>query len=89
MLRCFLLFAIPLLGQPERSFTYYLSGSAADARTTTKPGFLLAGGSQDNPEAFRWLLERSGGGDLVILRASGADGYHLSLPRRRGGRVRD
>lgn len=77
MLRWFLLLAVPLLGQPERSFTYYLSGSAADAQTTTKPGFLLAGGGKDNPAAFRWLLERSGGGDLVVLRASGADGYHL------------
>ena len=68
--------AVCASAQPRTSFTYYLSGSAADVRPATRPGFLLAGGGTDNVEAFRWLLERSGGGDLLILRASGSDAYH-------------
>lgn len=75
MPRWLLLLTIPLLAQ-DHGYTYYLSGSAADARTTTRPGFLLAGGGKDNAQAFRWLIQRSGGGDLVILRASGSDAYH-------------
>lgn len=75
MPRWLLLLTIPLLAQ-DPGYTYYLSGSAADARTTMRPGFLLAGGGKDSVEAFRWLIEHSGGGDLVILRASGTDAYH-------------
>ena len=71
-----MLLALPAFAQHDAGYTYFLSGSAADAQTKTRPGFLLAGGGKDNIEAFRWLLERSGGGDLVILRASGSDAYH-------------
>jgi cyanophycinase len=33
------------------------------------------GGSTDVDEAFQWMAERGGGGDFLILRGSGADGY--------------
>lgn len=59
--------------------TTWLTGDAADVTTTTSPGILLAGGSTDVDEAMRWFLRKSGGGDVVILRASGADGYNKYL----------
>lgn len=34
------------------------------------------GGSTDVDAAFQWMIERSGGGDVVILRASGTDAYN-------------
>lgn len=34
------------------------------------------GGGTDVDEAFQWMVERGGGGDVLILRASGADGYN-------------
>lgn len=34
------------------------------------------GGGTDVDEAFQWMVERGGGGDVVILRSSGADGYN-------------
>ena len=34
------------------------------------------GGGNDVDEAFQWMAERGGGGDMVILRSSGADGYN-------------
>jgi cyanophycinase len=37
----------------------------------TEAGFVLAGGGKDVEEAMKWMIERSGGGDFVILRASG------------------
>jgi cyanophycinase-like exopeptidase len=37
---------------------------------------MLLGGGTDVDAAFRWLITNSGGGDILILRASGADGYN-------------
>lgn len=36
----------------------------------------MAGGGGDNDEAMKWMLERANGGDVLVLRASGADGYN-------------
>lgn len=60
----------------QNSYRYYVSGDPADVVRPTRPGYLLAGGSKDVDAAFRWFLARAGGGDVVVLRASGADGYH-------------
>ncbi len=58
------------------SYAYFLSGNAADVQRPTSGGVLMAGGGKDVDEAFRWFLRKSGGGDVVILRASGSDGYN-------------
>jgi len=58
------------------AYERYLTGSAADVSPPTKGGLQLEGGGTDIPEAFRWLIDHAGGGDIVILRASGADGYN-------------
>jgi cyanophycinase len=34
------------------------------------------GGGPDVDEAFRWMARKSGRGDMVVLRATGADGYN-------------
>ena len=34
------------------------------------------GGGSDLDEAFRWLCQRAGGGDLLVLRATGDDEYN-------------
>lgn len=62
----------------------FLSGSAADARIQAHgPALLLAGGGEDQVSAMQWQIDAVRGCsdcetrlDLVILRASGADGYH-------------
>lgn len=54
----------------------YVSGNPEDVSPPVSGGLLLAGGGTDQPEAFRWFFERAGGGDIVIIRASGSDGYH-------------
>ena len=58
------------------AFDHYISGSADDVKKETQGGLLLAGGGTDQPDAFRWLIRKAGGGDIVVLRASGSDGYH-------------
>jgi cyanophycinase len=53
-----------------------LIGDAADVSRVTSRGILLMGGGIDVDAAFRWMLNRSGGGDFVILRATGGDTYN-------------
>jgi cyanophycinase len=54
-------------------------GNPKDTITSTSAGYLLAGGSTDVDEAMHWFLQKSGGGDIVIIRASGGSGYNEYL----------
>lgn len=53
-----------------------LVGSVEDVTTITEAGFALAGGGKDVDAAMKWMIDRSGGGDFVIIRASGSTGYN-------------
>jgi cyanophycinase len=74
LLRAAALVSLAFFANPP--YKYYLTGSAADVQTRTTPGFALVGGGKDVDSVCRWFLQRSGGGDIVVLRASGADGYN-------------
>jgi cyanophycinase-like exopeptidase len=45
-------------------------GNAADVNPESEFGLALVGGGGRCPEAYRWLIERSGGGDFVFLTAA-------------------
>ena len=51
-------------------------GDAADVNTTVSGGLVLMGGGKDVDAAFQWMISRSGGGDVVIIRASGTEAYN-------------
>lgn len=72
-----------LLFAQEKNLTdrlqIFITGDSADVQTATRPGLLLAGGSTDQTNAMRWMIDRCGGGDVVIIRSSGADGYNQYL----------
>jgi cyanophycinase-like exopeptidase len=61
---------------PRAQYDYYLTGIAADASGTTRSGVGLMGGGTDVDALFTWMSDRAGGGDFVVIRASGADGYN-------------
>lgn len=65
--------------KPTPMVVSYLTGSAADVNTTVQGGLLLMGGSTDVDAAIAWQLNRSGGGDVVVIRATGADGYNTYM----------
>src|SRR5436305_1739312 len=57
-------------------YRYNVVGNRADVRTPTRPGLVLEGGGPDIDESFRWMIERSGGGDFLVIRTSGTDAYN-------------
>lgn len=65
-------------------YTSWITGDTADAKTQPLGGVVLAGGSTDVDEAMRWFLQRAGGGDVVIIRASGSNGYNDYLYQKLG-----
>ncbi len=73
-------------GLAAADYTYFLTGNPADAKPTkTEGALLLMGGSTDVEDAFRWFVRKAGGGDIVVLRASGADGYNNYIYSKIGG----
>lgn len=63
----------------KTSYDYYLTGNPADAASSQpprSPSTLLMGGGPDVDAAFRWMIDKAGGGDFVVIRATGADGYN-------------
>lgn len=72
-------------GETVRSWDYFVTGTpGATAPRPVSPGLLLMGGGGDVDAAMRWFLERAGGGNIVVLRAAGGDGYHDYLYRELG-----
>ena len=66
--------------------TTWMTGNAADAAVKpTGPGLILMGGSTEVDAAFTWWKPYVNGGDVVILRASGSDGYNDYLYTEIGG----
>lgn len=59
-----------------QNYTEYLTGNAVDISTNHKTGICLMGGSSEQKDAMKWFLNQADGGDVVVLRASGDDGYN-------------
>ncbi|RYZ28702.1 MAG: cyanophycinase [Chitinophagaceae bacterium] len=51
-------------------------GDTANVNTTVESGLVLMGGGTDVDAAYRWMIARSGGGDVVVIRASGTNAYN-------------
>lgn len=61
----------------SQAFSSYFIGDSSDVVSNNfRSGIVLAGGGPDNDNAMRWMLQRAGGGDVLILRSSGSDGYN-------------
>lgn len=57
-------------------YKYFRAGNSADVQTKTEAGFALLGGGKDIDQAFKWMCDRAGGGDFLVLRANGDDAYN-------------
>jgi beta-aspartyl-peptidase (threonine type) len=73
-------------GARAADFQTWLTGNPADVKPAhTSGALLLMGGGGDVDDAFRWFVRQAGGGDIVVLRASGADGYNDYIFSKIGG----
>jgi cyanophycinase-like exopeptidase len=71
-----LVFVLISLCSNAQNYTSYFTGDTTDADVIPQFGIVLAGGATDSDNAMQWFLERANGGDVVVIRASGADGYN-------------
>lgn len=60
----------------KASYEYYVTGNLGDVTRSTTFGEILMGGGTDVDAAFQWMINKSGGGDFVVIRASGTDAYN-------------
>ena len=60
----------------SQNYTTYHTGNTADIQATPSGGVCLMGGATENDNAMRWFLQRANGGDILVLRASGSNGYN-------------
>lgn len=60
----------------QEDYTSYFTGNLMDAVTNPMGGVCLMGGATENDNAMRWFLQRADGGDVLVIRASGGDGYN-------------
>ena len=75
--RSLLIFLIILC--PEafcQSFSSFITGNSSDTVTQPVGGVCLMGGASEHDNAIRWFLAGASGGDVLVLRATGSDGYN-------------
>lgn len=76
LLAFYILLAWECFSQSSSKVSIGLVGDSTDVKTETEFGVVLMGGSTDVDEALQWMIRKSGGGDFVIIRASGSTGYN-------------
>jgi len=59
-----------------QAYSLWHTGNTTDLETQPHGGVCLMGGATEHDDAMRWFLERAAGGDVLVLRASGSDGYN-------------
>lgn len=59
-----------------QSYFSYIIGDTTDVNTGADYGICLMGGSTEDDRAMKWFLEKANGGDIIVIRASGSDGYN-------------
>tara|TARA_B100001057_G_C22780210_1_gene923339 strand:- start:125 stop:1312 length:1188 start_codon:yes stop_codon:yes gene_type:complete len=59
-----------------QSYSSYFTGDTTDVNTNADYGICLMGGSTEDDRAMIWFLEKANGGDIIVIRASGSDGYN-------------
>ncbi|WP_296313848.1 T9SS type A sorting domain-containing protein [Winogradskyella sp. UBA3174] len=76
MYRIILLFLVCGQLSFSQGYTEYVTGNTIDAVISPDAGICLMGGATESDEAMVWFLNKANGGDVVVLRASGSDGYN-------------
>lgn len=75
---CFFI-CFSVYGFAQTPYTSYFTGDVNDVTTSTQYGICLMGGATEDDNAMTWFLNKSGGGDIVVIRATGSNGYNSYL----------
>ena len=59
----------------SQAYTYFFDGDTSNIETATSYGICLMGGATENDQGAQWFLNKAGGGNILVLRTSGGDGY--------------
>ncbi len=78
------LFSVSAVAQ---NFTSYLTGNENDIETLPLGGVCMMGGAGEHDEAMRWFLNRANGGDVLVLRTSGSNGYNNYMYNQLGVKI--
>ena len=60
----------------SQNYTSSFTGNSSDSQQSANGGICLMGGAAEDDNAMKWFLERANGGDVLVIRASGSDGYN-------------
>ncbi len=60
----------------SQGYTSYFTGNTTNIAITTEFGVCMMGGATENDNAMKWLLQKANGGDVVVLRSTGTNGYN-------------
>lgn len=71
-----LLFVFFPIVAAAQGYTSYFTGNPTNITTTPEFGVCMMGGATEHDNAMIWLLEKANGGDVVVLRSSGSNGYN-------------
>ncbi|MHA4808819.1 isoaspartyl peptidase/L-asparaginase [Flavitalea flava] len=71
--------ANPVSTTGKRIASLGVTGDPTDVKTKTSGGVALIGGGGDVEGAFKWMIDRSGGGNVVVIRASGDYLYNETI----------
>lgn len=69
------IFLVSFFSQSQ-NYTSYFTGNSADLVTQPTGGVCLMGGASEHDEAMKWFLQQSNGGDVLVIRATGSNGYN-------------
>jgi cyanophycinase len=66
----------PALDDGPPDYECHTVGDPRDVTRPTRGGMVLMGGGTDIDDCFRWMIDRSGGGDIVVIRSTGTPAYN-------------
>lgn len=82
MIKKIILFVTLLIScntKAQTPYTSYFTGDTTNIVNTTQYRLCLMGGATEDDNAMKWFLNGSGGGDIVVIRVTGSNGYNSYL----------
>ena len=76
MIRKLLVTTLFPLAAFAQGYNSYFTGNTTNITTNPEFGICMMGGATEHDNAMIWLLEKANGGDVVVLRSSGSNGYN-------------